>query len=376
MQFSGIDDDCFHLAVESCSAAMVMTDVDGIIRFANAEFERLFDYPKDELIGRSIDLLVPAPLRENHASLRRGFFANPGKRPMGAGRDLKGRRRDGTEFDLEIGLTPLRTSSERIVLAVVVDISGRRGAENALATRAAELERANERLAQFAFVASHDLQEPLRKIAAFSRFLDEAMASANSAEIAHANKVIRTSALHARELVDDLLVLSSTINSTLQLQIIDLREAIEIALRELSEAIIETNTIITIELPRVAINVDRSSFGRLIQNIVSNAIKYRKPGGGARIKITAAPVDGSAIRLAIADDGIGFEEKYAQTIFEAFKRLHSSADYPGTGIGLAICKAIVDRHGWRVSVKSQPSEGATFLFIIPISSPEAAESEP
>jgi PAS domain S-box-containing protein len=355
---------------------MIITDADGVIRFANAEVERLFDYPKGALIGGSIELLVPQPLRDRHATFRRRFLANPEKRPMGSVCGLTGRRRDGIELHLEIELTPLWTHGVLMILAVVADTSERRAAENALALRATELERANERLAQFAFVASHDLQEPLRKIAAFSKFLDEAIACGNPVDIARANKVIRTSALHARELVDDLLVLSSTINSTLQLQIIDLREAIEIALRELSEAIIETNTIITIELPRVAINVDRSSFGRLIQNIVSNAIKYRKPGGGARIKITAAPVDGSAIRLAIADDGIGFEEKYAQTIFEAFKRLHSSADYPGTGIGLAICKAIVDRHGWRVSVKSQPSEGATFLFIIPISSPEAAESEP
>lgn len=108
------------------------------------------------------------------------------------------------------------------------------------------------------------------------------------------------------------------------------------------------------------------AFTRLIQNVVSNAIKYRKPARTPKIDITGLVVEASLMRLAITDDGIGFEEKYAQMIFEAFKRLHSTADYPGTGIGLAICKAIVDRHGWRLSVRSQPGDGASFFFEIPI----------
>ncbi|WOJ88166.1 PAS domain S-box protein [Methylocapsa polymorpha] len=376
MKLRGIDDDCFHLAVESSPAAMIMADSDGVIRFANAETEHMFGYAKEELIGKSIDLLVPAPLRHNHAALRRGFLANPSKRPMGDGRDLKGTRRDGTEFPLEIGLTPIETGAGLIVLAIVVDITGRREVENVLARRAAELERANERLAQFAYVASHDLQEPLRKIAIFSNVLDEAIACANRADILHANTVIRTSALHARDLVDDLLTFSRTINSEPQLQIFDLRDAIEFALTDLSESITETNARINIDMPSVAIKADRSQFVRLIQNIVSNAIKYRKPGRGASVEITAAPVGDTAHCLAIADDGIGFEEKYAQAIFEPFKRLNTKADYPGSGIGLAICKAIADRHGWRISVRSQPGEGATFFFVLPTSQRGSVESEP
>lgn len=376
MKLGGIDDDCFHLAVESSPAAMIMTDSDGVIRFANAETEHMFGYAKDELIGRSIDLLVPAPLRHNHGSLRRGFLANPSKRPMGAGRDLKGTRRDGTEFPLEIGLTPIETGAGLIVLAIVVDITGRREVENALARRATELERANERLAQFAYVASHDLQEPLRKIAAFSNMLDEAVACSNQADVAHASTVIRTAALHARELVDDLLTFSRTINSEQQLQVLNLRETVEFALTDLSESIIETSARININIPSVAIKADRSQFVRLIQNIVSNAIKYRKPGRGARIEITAVPADDSTIRLAIADDGIGFEEKYAQVIFEPFKRLHTKTNYPGSGIGLAICKAIADRHGWRISVRSQPGDGATFFFVLPTSQQRSVENEP
>jgi len=249
--------------------------------------------------------------------------------------------------------------------AIVDDITGRRMTENALARRAAELERANERLEQFAYVASHDLQEPLRKTAAFSSFLDEAIACANQTDILHASTVIRTAALHARELVDDLLTFSRAINSDLQLQILDLREAIEFALTNLSELVSETNASINVEMPSVTIEADRLQFVRLIQNIVSNAIKYSKPDRRPRIKITAVPVDDSAVRLAIADDGIGFEQKFAQAIFEPFKRLHNKSDFPGTGIGLAICKSIADRHEWRISARSQPGEGATFIIMLP-----------
>lgn len=365
MKSAGIEDDRFRLAVESSPAAMIMMDREGIIRFANAESERMFGYARDELVGKSIDLLVPANLRQTHASLRRGFLANPSNRPMGAGRDLKWVRRDGSEFPLEIGLTPIHSGAELIVFAIVVDITARRHTENALARRAAELERANERLEQFAYVASHDLQEPLRKIAAFSNIVDDAIANSNQEELARANTVIRTAALYARELVDDLLTLARTINSEQQLKLLDLREAIEFSLSTLSESIIETNAKININLPKLAIHADQSQFVRLMLNILSNAVKYHTPGRGATIDITAAAVDGMSICLAIADDGIGFEGKYAQAIFEPFKRLHSKAEYPGCGIGLAICKAIADRHEWQISVKSAPGEGTTFFLILP-----------
>ena len=168
MKLESMEDDLFRLAVESSPAAMIVTGQDGAIQFANAETSRMFGYQPQELIGQTIDVLVPTRLRPTHLSLRQGFLANPSKRPMGIGRDLKATRRDGSEFPVEIGLTPIKTLKGILVLATVLDISARREADLTLAQRAFELERANERLAQFAFIASHDLQEPLRKIAAFS----------------------------------------------------------------------------------------------------------------------------------------------------------------------------------------------------------------
>ncbi len=361
MRTHGVGGDSFRLAVDASPAAMVMTNQDGIVEFANAETERMFGYGIDELIGQLIDRLVPARLRSNHAALRRGFFSDPSKRPMGAGRDLKGVRKDGTEFPVEIGLTPIETESGPIVLATVVDITARRKAENDLTQRARELERANERLEQFAYLASHDLQEPLRKIAVFAGLMEEAIAKSNKADIAWATKVIGTSAARARQLVDNLLTFSRAINDESVLQPLNLREEIELALTDLSESVFETGARITIDAPDVIINADRPQFARLLQNIVSNAIKYRKQGQAPTIDLSVTLDNASVARLAISDDGIGFDEKYAKEIFEPFKRLHNMKDYPGSGIGLAICKTIADRYGWSISVASRPGEGTTFF---------------
>ncbi|MGC1864237.1 MAG: ATP-binding protein [Methylocystis sp.] len=364
MSLERMEDDLFRMAVDSSPAAMIVTGPDGAIQFANNETARMFGYREGELVGRTIDVLVPMQLRQSHVSLRRAFFESPSKRAMGVGRDLKATRRDGSEFPVEIGLTPIKTAKGRLVLATVLDITARREAELALAQRASELERANERLAQFAYVASHDLQEPLRKIAAFSDLLERAIELSNQSEMAHANQVIRTSALRARSLVDDLLTYSRAINDAQQLEELDLRDEIDSALNDLSQSASEAGAEIRIGVPHLRFIADRSQFARLISNIVSNAIKYRKLEEAAKVRIKSSPLNKNAVLLEIADDGIGFDEKYAQTIFEPFRRLHAQAQYPGTGIGLTICKSIADRHGWLLSVKSTPGKGTTFFVTI------------
>ncbi|MGO4872997.1 MAG: sensor histidine kinase [Roseiarcus sp.] len=360
-----VDLDSFRLAVDASPAAMIMTNPEGVIAFANAETERMFGYAVEALIGQSIDVLVPERLRHAHAGLRRGFFAAPSKRPMGAGRDLKATRNDGAEFPVEIALTPIETDNGPIVLATVIDITARRKAEDELAQRARELERANERLEQFAYIASHDLQEPLRKIAVFAALLGEAVAKSNAADIARATEVIGASATRARQLVDNLLTFSRAINDESAPQPLALREEIGLALTDLSQAIEESGARIVVDAHDVVVDADRAQFARLLQNVVANAIKYRKPGRAPTIAISVERVEPSAARLAISDDGIGFDERYAKEIFEPFKRLHGAKDYPGTGIGLAICKTIAERYGWTISVASQPGEGSTFFVTFP-----------
>jgi PAS domain S-box-containing protein len=358
-------DELFRLAIEASPTAVIVTDVEGRIRFANAETLRIFGYEASELLGMTINSLIPRNLRESHARLHRDFFNNPSKRAMGVGRDLRAVRRDGSEFPVEIGLTPIETANQTFVLATVLDIAARRESEAALARRAAELERANTRLAQFAYVASHDLQEPLRKIAAYANLLEQALASANQAEVFRAKDVIRTSAVRARGLVDDLLTYSRTINDVLEPSVLDLRNEIDSALVDLSQLVSETGSEIDNRAPHLTFEADRSQFARLLQNIVSNAVKYRKPNEIAKIRILVDRVEGGGARVSIFDNGIGFEAKYATMVFEPFQRLHPQAKYPGTGIGLAICKSIADRHGWSLAIESEPGEGATFFITMP-----------
>lgn len=359
------EDELFRLAIEAAPAAMIVADVEGRIRFANAEAVHMFGYEATELVGMPLTSLIPQNLRSRHTQLHRDFFRNPSKRAMGLGRDLRAVRRGGKEFPVEIGLTPIETVSETFVLATVLDVSARREAEAALARRASELERANERLAQFAYIASHDLQEPLRKIAAFAEFLDQAIEKSDPAEISRAKDVIRSSALRARELVDDLLFYSRTINDVVTFDELDLRDEINLALGDLSQLISETGSEIDNRAPHLKFEADRMQFASLMQNIVSNAIKYRKPGQAAKVLILVDPLEEGGVRISIVDNGIGFETKYATMVFEPFKRLHSNAKYPGTGIGLAICKSIADRHGWSLSIESEPGKGATFFITIP-----------
>ena len=232
----------------------------------------------------------------------------------------------------------------------------------------------SERLAQFVYVASLDLQGPLRKIEAFSDLLENAIASSNKKDMAYARHAMRSCALSARKLVDDLFTYSSTILGDQQLQMLDLREEIESTLADLLESIVETKADIRVDLVAINIMADRSQVACLMQNIISNAIQYRKPGQPPKIDITAAAMGEKAVCLEIVDYGVGFKEEFAQTIFEPFKRLPDKAEYPGTGIELAICKSIADRHGWGISVKSQPGEGTSFSFTIPTLSENDAQA--
>jgi PAS domain S-box-containing protein len=356
--------DRYRVMVEASPAAILIVGADGLVRYANRETELLFGYAREELIGRSVDLLTPAVIQRRHAAFRRLYCAEPFRRMMGVGREIKARRRDGGEIPVEIGLAPLETERGLLVTAMVLDMSERREAERALAASVAELERANERLGQFAYVASLDLQQPLAEIAAQSARLAAAMTAGRCDEIAQASAHMRCAAVRARKLVEDLLIYARTIYGDQQLEALELREEVQFSLAALAQSIAAGETRLEVDLPAAAFVGDRAQFACLMQNIVANAIKYRKPGRPAEVTI-AATLEEGAIRLAIIDKGVGFEQGFAQRIFEPFGRPESEVEYAGTGIELAICKSIADRHGWEIEVESQPGEGTVFRFAIP-----------
>ncbi|BBU63600.1 hypothetical protein MSC49_35350 [Methylosinus sp. C49] len=343
-------DDWRRLVFDETVAGFLLVDQLGNVIGANAWARRMFGFAAEEaIVGQPLSRLLP------EASTVAG----------GSDHGLQGVRYDGARFSVDAHFSSITRDGEPILLVTIIDLRDASAEETALIARAQELERVNERLARFAFVASQDLQEPLRKIADFGDLMEEAISRGAREEIVHANSVMRFSALRARALVQDLLSFSRIVNDELELAVLDLREAIAFSLAAVSPTIAETSARVEIDLPEVCITADATQFQRLVQNILANAIKYRKPGRPAAIDIKGF-CDETSLCLAIADDGIGFEAQYAQKIFEPLKQLHSKVDYPGSGVGLAICKAIADRHGWRLSVEAEPGVGATFFIVLPL----------
>lgn len=357
----------FRQVVESSPNALLTVNSEGRIVMVNRQTERWFGYSREELVGQPIEILVPAKARQNHPHYVATYFTNPTVRPMGAGRDLHGRRKDGSEFPVEIGLSSFMSKNGMVVLASVVDITERKESErllrehNALLEHLTEdLKKRNAELDEFTYVASHDLQEPLRKLVSFSSLLPQDIGGELPERAATDLKYITQAAQRMKTLVQDLLALSRAGRSELSLQSVSLRVCVNRALEALESRIQQSGAQITCdELPDV--NGDTTLLTQLFQNLIGNAIKYcnQRP----MIHITAEEGPDGPI-FGVKDNGIGIPGEYAQQIFAPFKRLHGRDEYEGTGIGLAICRKAVERHGGKIWVHSQPGQGSYFKFTL------------
>lgn len=352
----------FHGAVEASPSGMLLVDRGGAIVLINRETERLFGYSREEIVGQPVEILVPEAARAKHPSLRAAFSAQPALRRMGVGRDLKAVRKDGSEFSVEVGLNPLESPQGPMVLAAVIDVSDRLEAQRLLERQAEELKRSNAELEEFAYIASHDLQEPLRMVASFTELLAERYGGRLDEK---ADKYIHYAVDGARRmqmLIRDLLAYSRVGTQGKSVRPTDAHAVLLRVVAQMKLSIEQSAAEITLEqLPTVP--ADEVQLERLFQNLLGNALKFRS-ADPPRVHVRA-DLEGESWAFSVADNGIGISPGEGERIFQMFQRVHERGRYEGSGIGLAIAKRIVERHGGRIWFESEPGKGTTFLFTLP-----------
>jgi PAS domain S-box-containing protein len=356
--------------VDSSDDAIISKDLNGIITSWNRGAERTFGYVAEEIIGRPISLLA-APDRINEmpsilARIRRGERVEH--------YETFRKRKDGRVIAVSLTISPLRDHSGTIVGAskIARDITDQKRAEEALRQANAQLRRANRELEQFAYSASHDLQEPLRMVSIYSQLLQKRLAGTLDADAQQYLTYAMQGAERMQILVRDLLTYTHATNlSDQSAQPTHATAALQRAIENLQSSIAETGASIA-HTPLPIVTVHEVHLRQLFQNLIGNAIKYRSLEP-PRIEISAIRQQNEWV-FCVKDNGIGIAPQYQKQIFELFKRLHSAADYQGTGIGLALCQRIVEKYGGRIWVESEEGAGATFLFALP-DSPEENHSQ-
>jgi two-component system, LuxR family, sensor kinase FixL len=256
-------------------------------------------------------------------------------------------------------------------IVVVEDITQKKQSEEALASYATKLEQSNRDLEQFATIASHDLQAPLRKVILFSESL-KAKDGANLSETGNDYiERMQRATKRMQDLISDLLSLSRVSRKGNPFQLNQLSTVIHAALEDLEAVIRETGAVVEMvgEFPRL--DVDERQLQQVFMNLIGNALKFHKPGEAPKVTITS-DVQGNRCEIQIQDEGIGFEPEHAQRIFRVFERLHGESQYPGTGIGLAIVQKIIERHDGSITAQGQLGEGATFIITLPLQQKNAA----
>jgi PAS domain S-box-containing protein len=346
--------------LEASLDAMVVVNAAGAIVLVNGQTDTRFGYDAGELIGQPVTNIIPEGIADRlpDFDLHSARVAFAGE--TGTDEEVIGRRKDGSEFPVEIMLSPLAIAEGIFITAVIRDISVRKAAEIEIRLKVDELKRSNEELGHFAYIASHDLQEPLRMVASYTQLLSKRYKGRLDADADEFIGFAVDGASRMQRLIEDLLAFSRVASDGNDLLDTSSEYALEQALMNLHEAIKDSGAVVTHDpLPRV--QADDTQLVQLFQNLIGNAIKYQNPGA-PQIHVSATKQGRTRWSFAIRDDGMGIDQQYFERIFGMFQRLHKRGEFSGTGMGLAICKKIVERHGGSLTVESRPGLGSTFSF--------------
>jgi len=350
----------------------------GMIEMVNPAAAKQFGYEAEELLGKSINMLMPEPDRSLHDSYMHNYHVTGKRRIIGIGREVTGMRKDGSIFPFYLSISEVQLADRKVYTGFVHDITKQKLTEERLRRYTAELERSNRELQDFAYVSSHDLQEPLRKIQAFGdRLLSKEYDNLSEQGKDYVNRMLNA-ASRMQNLINDLLGFSRVTAKSKPFVKVKLDEVLTEVVSDLEVTIEQTSTQI-IRSPLPEIEAEPTQMRQLFQNLLSNAIKFRKENESPIINIyaknlqrkahlTATPGD-EVTEIYVEDNGIGFDERYLDRIFNVFQRLEGQK-YEGSGIGLAVCRKIAIRHGGDITAQSRPGIGTRFIVTLALKHPE------
>jgi PAS domain S-box-containing protein len=333
----------------------------GEIVLVNVQTEKQFGYSRDELIGRKVTDIIPIGFAERLVADKLRSPEEALAQVIGTGIELIALRRDGGEFPIEIMLSPLESADGILVTAAIRDIAVRKAAEADLTDKIAELKRSNEELSQFAYIASHDLQEPLRMVSSYTQLLAQRYAGKLDDDADEFIAFAVDGATRMQRLIQDLLAYSRVGTNGMNVTHVSSENALAMARVNLGSAIADSRASVTND-PLPIVRADEIQLVQLFQNLVGNAIKYRT-ANAPMVHVSAVEQRGRW-QFSVKDNGLGIEEQYYDRIFGMFQRLHNRREFSGTGIGLAICRKFVELNGGEISVTSEPDQGSTFRFTL------------
>ena len=346
----------YKALLDAAPDATVIVNSKGVIEIINRQTENIFGYTRDELVGKPVELLMPEDLRAYHIHHRDNYAKAPKVRSMGVGLELNAVKKNGVSFPVEISLSPIETGNGMLVAASIRDITHRKTLEN-------ELKRTNDEVEAFTYSVSHDLRAPLRGIIGFTSILEEDYASKLDDEARRITSVIKNNAENMGRLIDDLLTFSRMGRKEIVKMDINMRNLVTDVIKEAIPAEKQRHIIWDVqELPPV--KGDLATIRQVWINLISNAIKYSAMKDNPIISIGSTMHQGQRA-FFIRDNGVGFDENYKDKLFKVFQRLHSTDEFEGTGVGLALVEKIVSKHGGKVWATGEVGKGATFYFSLP-----------
>lgn len=354
LEFSSAQNEHYRTLFASVPAMMFLCDADGLIISSSDQFAKQIGFNTDDVPGNVCISLFHA---DNKNAVRQSIMEGQG---VCVPAKLLRSGKEELEVELSVSVKPIGTM-QNMRMVIAADVSARNAAFRVVSEQNRLLEVANESLSQFAYVASHDLQEPLRKIQMFSNFLEEDLGDKLAGETKDHLGIIVSASQRMSTLIEDLLEYSRTSSIDPKMGTVDLTVLMNSILSDLEISIQDSDATVRIQKILPTVSGNERLLRQMFTNLISNAIKYRNTSRSPMIEIFGNEKNGQQ-QVVVADNGIGFDSQYAAKIFEPFRRLHTNESYKGTGIGLAICAAVCDKHGWNISASSRIDEGSSFTI--------------